>query len=607
MKKILLSLVAAIGIASAANAQLAEGSVFPYPGGTSGGLTAVNAPFTGLRYNLDSLSDAGYTIFIDISATWCPPCWSYHQSKQLDTLWAQHGPAGAPGVNSSTTNDVFVMFFQGEPTSGIAELTYNAQGSGAILYTTTESPQSNITQGNWVAGTPFPIIDDTTSTDASYGTQNVDVAWNIAFFPTVYMVCRDHLVHNLTQPSYTAAYAAAQAGCPTTAPAGGSSVDAKASVYSGNGYYVCNANPSVTFQNYSTTSNITAATITVTDGTGATVATVPWSGSLAPFALATVPVPSFPGSTLGGYKYSVSVAGDITPANNGSADSVFKVYDAGNAAALPFSDDFLSGISYKYTFPADGSIDITNPAWSGCPNPVGTNENQYVYFDFYDFSTYYGGGTFDMAVGNFNTAGMSGVTMSFNEAYAEATGVTGVDAMSVLVSRNCGTTWTTAWTASGAALSTAPATSNGAFLPTSGSQWQLISFNLPVADSNDNLMIRMTGTPGTDYPSNVALVTNINIKQAPAFVSQVNVVDFISVTPNPARDMAYVNVTLNTATNVQVQMYDAVGRMVNSISKDYTAGDQKIELSTTDLAAGLYYVKITAAGNTTTKSLSVVK
>jgi len=318
MKKILLGLIAATSIAFSANAQLAEGSVFP-----DFTLTDIN----GNVHNLYSDLNSGKTVFIDISATWCPPCWAYHNSHALDTLYAQHGPAGLAGVDPYTTNDVVVLFVQGEPTSHLAEL-YGDVAGGAILFTTTEIPYSNVTQGNWVANTLYPIIDDTTSTDPVVGTAALNAAWNITYFPTVYMICRDHLVHVMTQPTAAEAYAAALATCPTYPPS--STADVKATGYTGTGYFFCNATPSVSFQNYSTTT-LTSATITVKDASGATVTTQPWTGSLAPYAVTTAPLTSFAGTSFGAYKYNVTTTGDTHTANDISVDSVFKIYGPTNA------------------------------------------------------------------------------------------------------------------------------------------------------------------------------------------------------------------------------------------------------------------------------------
>jgi len=601
MKKFLLSCIAATTLAASANAQLATGTLFPFPGGASGHLTAVNPPFTGLGFNLDSISNAGYTIFLDISATWCNPCWNYHNSKQLDTLWEQHGPTGAPGVNASTTNDVFVIFVQGEPTSNLAEfygeIPPAIQGSASL-----ETPAATCTQGDWVAGTPFPMVDDTTSSDPNYGTNALDALWEIAYFPTVYMVCRDHITYVLTQPTYSAAYAAAQAACPTTAPASGSSVDAKATPYSGSAYYVCTANPSVTFQNYSTAASITTATLTVTDGSGATVATLPWTGSLAPYGLASVTIPTFTGTTFGGYQYGVSVTGDINPANNTSVDSVFKIYSASNQASIPFTDNLESGESYKYTPPADGSIFFTNSSnfSSGCPNPAGVTESDYIVADFYDFSA--GTGTFDFVIGNFNTASATGLTFTFDQAYGEYTGTT-TDILNVVGSNDCGSTWNTLWTGEGSTLSTA-ASSTSEYIPAGASDWQLRTVNIPSADEGSNMVLKFTGTSAY---GNLCWMTNLSLTATNASVKALNAADFISVAPNPAKDMTYVNMTVNESTTVKVEVYDAVGRVVATVSQDLTVGAQKIAVSTSDLVPGLYYVKISSNGNVTTQPLSVIK
>src|SRR6185312_9517066 len=140
MKKILLTLTAFASLGLGLNtsyAQLAVGSIFPdYT------LTDIN----GNSHHLYADLDAGKTVYIDISATWCPPCWAFHQGGTLDSLWAQHGPAGQPGVDANTTNDFEILFFQGEPTSHLAEL-YGDTANGAILFTNTESPQSLVTQG----------------------------------------------------------------------------------------------------------------------------------------------------------------------------------------------------------------------------------------------------------------------------------------------------------------------------------------------------------------------------------------------------------------------------------------------------------------------------
>ncbi len=583
MRKLLLTLMVAAGFATTSNAQLAEGSVFP-----DFTLTSI----TGQSIHLYSLLDSGYTVFIDISATWCNPCWNYHIGHHLDSLYEQHGPTGWSGVNSTTTNNVVVLFVQGESTSNLAEL-YDGPGS-TVGSASVETPHSTSSQGNWVAGTPYPIIDDTTSADPTVGTAALDAAWSIAYFPTVYMICRDHLVHVMQQPTAVDAYAAALATCPSYAPS--STVDAKAVPYTGNDYFVCNATPSVSFQNYSKTTSITSASIVVTDAAGATVATQPWTGSLAPYAVTNVPVTSFAGTSFGGYKYSVNVTGDSYPANNASVDSVFKVYTASNAVGLPALENFSGNISYKedflggYVYP----VSSTSPVITG-PNG---NADTALLFEFYFQSS---GGTDEFVYGNFNTAGVTGLTLSFDVSYAQYDATT-ADALAVQVTSDCGATWAAPWSESGATLSTAPMDNSGEFSPSAAGQWKHVTVDMHTYAS-PNMTVKFVGT--SQY-GNDAWVDNIRLSNTTG-VATVSALSGISIVPNPAKDFAIVNISLADETEVTVQVYDAVGRLVNSVVKQLAAGNQQIDLPTTGMSTGLYNVKISAGTSVVTKQLSVIQ
>jgi Secretion system C-terminal sorting domain len=103
--------------------------------------------FTGVDINggshtLYNYLDSGYTVFIDVSVTWCPPCWSYHTSGVLENFYNQYGPNGS--------NKARVLFIEGEATNTRAQL----EG------VKTNNSRSGLTLGNWISGTPYPIIDD---------------------------------------------------------------------------------------------------------------------------------------------------------------------------------------------------------------------------------------------------------------------------------------------------------------------------------------------------------------------------------------------------------------------------------------------------------------
>jgi hypothetical protein len=149
MKRIYLIFSFVLALSSSSFGQLVNGSVAP-----DFTVTDIN----GTTHNLYTYLNAGKTVYIDIFATWCNPCWNYHQSHALEDLWTMYGPSG--------TNDVVVIAIEGSPSTNTACIT---GPSGC----------NSSTWGNWTTGITYPIV----HTDALNGT------WNGGTYPTIYMVC----------------------------------------------------------------------------------------------------------------------------------------------------------------------------------------------------------------------------------------------------------------------------------------------------------------------------------------------------------------------------------------------------------------------------------
>lgn len=155
-KRLLLGILALAGFS--ANAQLAAGS--PAPDFTA---TDIN----GVEHHLQTYLDEGKTVIMDVSATWCGPCWGFHSRHVLDDLYKAYGPAGS--------NEVVVLFIEGDPGTTMADL----EGTG------------NNTQGDWVTGTSYPIIDDIA------GASSINNMYDIGYFPTLYRICPSGLVYEM--------------------------------------------------------------------------------------------------------------------------------------------------------------------------------------------------------------------------------------------------------------------------------------------------------------------------------------------------------------------------------------------------------------------------
>lgn len=75
--------------------------------------------------------------------------------------------------------------------------------------------------------------------------------------------------------------------------------------------------------------------------------------------------------------------------------------------------------------------------------------------------------------------------------------------------------------------------------------------------------------------------------------------------PNPAKDKVSLSVKLNTANTIDVSVYNTVGQLVKQLKNNGEVGENNISLSLENLTSGIYMVKVSVNGLTTTKKLIV--
>lgn len=334
MKKIIFTFLLFSGMN--AQAQLAPGSVAP-----DFTLTDIN----GVTHNLYDYLDQGKTVFIDVSATWCGPCWAFHSAGILDELWANHGPAGATGVLPTTTDDVMVLFIEGDGSTTSAEL-HGGAGS----------------QGDWVTGVPYPIIDPASGIINSFNN-----SYDIAYFPTVYRICQNRIIDEPGQVSADELYASLNTcDAPAVDPS-----DVKFSTYEA-ATMICGPasyTPIVKFQNYGT-SNLTSATITISQG-GTTVSTGTYTGNLAPYEYATVNCTAISNYSGGTLDVEVTTPGESNTTNNTSSIVVAPAPEVRSRILLDImTDNAAYTINWKIK-------DASGTVVPGTSDPVLANNTNY--------------------------------------------------------------------------------------------------------------------------------------------------------------------------------------------------------------------------------------
>ncbi len=208
----------------------------------------------GVSHNIQEYLDNGVTVLVDLSAHWCGPCWSWHTSGIMDKAYHEYGPDG--------TGELMVFFIDASSPPDYPASTMDLlMGVGQ-------------TQGNWLEGTPYPVI----------GPNNQGVlvgnSYNFNAFPTLF-------VH---RPGSTTAveidrnnFEAFMDDWRNLAPAAFGKEQNDATLLTHDRLVVCSgATPEIVLSNNGT-EPLTSAEIEIRQD-GNVLETISWTGNLSPYA-----------------------------------------------------------------------------------------------------------------------------------------------------------------------------------------------------------------------------------------------------------------------------------------------------------------------------------
>lgn len=195
----------------------------------------------------------------------------------------------------------------------------------------------------------------------------------------------------------------------------------------------------------------------------------------------------------------------------------------------------------------------------------------------------------------------SAAVLTFNVAHATYSSSYS-DRLKVMVSTDCGSTWTTPYDKSDPSLATASATT-AVFVPTA-SQWRAETVDMTPYVGQQHVMVKIVAVSGYGnnlYVDDVNLTTAVGIHENTTETA-------VEIYPNPVNDAANVNINLANAGEVSLEVYNAFGQIVYTRNLgNMAAGQYNTTFNGSDLNSGLYYMNVIIDGARIVKKFSVAR
>jgi hypothetical protein len=226
------------------------------------------------------------------------------------------------------------------------------------------------------------------------------------------------------------------------------------------------------------------------------------------------------------------------------------------------------------------------------------NSNGCFFWDFYSIPTTKSS---SLIFEDIDLSGTYNNMFSFTYAYAQYQSEN--DRLTISASDDCGATWTQLFDKSGAALSTASATTSR-FFP-NVNDWEDVTVIMSMFDGKSDVIVKVTGTSAF---GNDLFIDDIETSNFLVSTEDVKLETSLNVYPNPTVDNFTLEFELAEATKLNINLVNAMGQTVRTIdNSNFNSGKHLINVNTSDLAAGTYFVTIRNQEGVTTKTITVTK
>jgi PKD repeat protein len=308
-------------------------------------------------------------------------------------------------------------------------------------------------------------------------------------------------------------------------------------------------------------------------------------------------------NTPGNYDVTLSTT-NIAGSNTLTKSSLITVKSSQSVDAAPYLNEFeMSGFPVNSANPAK-NWEIIKPGTIGWEQTTAAAASG-IYSLRVRNSNIPAGTVNKLISAPLNISTVSNPLLKFKVAYAQKN-TTSSDKLIVYLSEDCGTSWISRYTKSGAGLSTTGSLISGSFIPSS-TQWRQESVIIPNTFAVDNVLLKFEATSEL---GNTIYLDDVQISGIVLGTEEDNAIKTsFNISPNPSNGDATVSFALPNATDFSLEVLTVTGQKVGAtLNRKAQSNQQELklnEITGQQLVPGIYMVKLQANGFTTLKKAIV--
>lgn len=175
------------------------------------------------------------------------------------------------------------------------------------------------------------------------------------------------------------------------------------------------------------------------------------------------------------------------------------------------------------------------------------------------------------------------------------------DELRIMVSSDCGETWSTRDTYTGFELTNSGLVSQS-YRPNAASTWTDVSIGLGSYANKPNVRVKFRWVSGGR--SNNFYIDDLTLSGSPLGMEDLEHQIDLSLAPNPTTDMTTVTMSLPESATINMEITDVLGRDAKTIfTRDMTSGTHRFDVNLSGYAVGVYYLRIMVGNDMVVKKI----